>query len=1031
MKTHTLLFLLITFSSSILAQDITIQINGKVTDNNGQPLPFANIYIEQSSLGTTTNEQGEFQFSTTLSGKYRLRCSFIGYVSKSKVIDIQPGQSYDFNFSLKSENIELEEIIVSDERDKSWGKHLKKFKSYFIGTSKFAKECKILNPYVLDFQQLEPFVIRAKASKPLQIENKSLGYILSYELSSFELNSATRDVKYKGFVRFKELEPSSFEEEKLWEKNRKLAYFGSVQHFLKSLSSEDLKSEGFYAAIERIENEKLDLIRSPELKPVTAGDIISKSDQGHYSLNYNAFLRVEYLKRQESMYHDNRPYVYNETSWIKLNKRNVLVNKSGSLANPHDLELFNTFGRKRIAEALPINYGPGDAFDEEANSLSIKRAKMKRLFHNLNRYDSIYPREKVFLKIDENSKIRPGEKIEFKAYLTAGPYHSPSELSRILYVELIDPNNNLVNHGKYEIKDGKTRGFIYPPDTLYNGIYEIRAFTSWMKNFGASTYYRQLVELGDRKELKALNIKFKPKHGKLIANKTNTVYVHTTRCNLPTEARVRLLDEKNKVIQDIRTNAFGIGSFEGFKPKKGKSYYALIDESATKWSLPDAIETNVTLTTQENVDKIRIQISNVSNDNSEMYLLAQSNGIINYFKDVEVSGKLSLEISKYALPYGIGQLSLLDSGFNHIYDYIYFNQNNTPEDSLFSIFSGESLNDYLHIRSYLENANLNPLAELKQNPNSFKELTLASDWNKLDFGEIYQSKFIEEQYPIETGFTVKGKVVIDSSENAQGILHLLIGSNTPQFLTTDTDSLGNFTFEEVTYNDTTDLIFNYINPNYDGVAYFEFEDQDYSFTPSDREVCFSDNEGSDEKSFKEIMTKSQVLKPVQVEAKRIEINSKPRINALYTTPDWSFNFQDSDKIEETIVEATVVGGFIWYLMSRVPNITFERDTISSQLQQVRIGGKNSINSESTALFIYEGISMSPQDFNDIPAELVGKIDILTGGAAAALYGARASNGVFIAYAPEYEYGRRKKGTQRFNLKGGFSIKRLQDEIGGL
>ena len=54
MRIIFLLFLL------IVATTVTGQIAGKVTDSNGEALPYVNIYLENTYVGTTTNEEGNF-----------------------------------------------------------------------------------------------------------------------------------------------------------------------------------------------------------------------------------------------------------------------------------------------------------------------------------------------------------------------------------------------------------------------------------------------------------------------------------------------------------------------------------------------------------------------------------------------------------------------------------------------------------------------------------------------------------------------------------------------------------------------------------------------------------------------------------------------------------------------------------------------------------------------------------------------------------------------------------------------------------
>ena len=70
----TLLFSIISFA----------QIRGTVKDTDGNPLPFVNIYIENTYIGTTTNELGKYEINTTEKNNVPLIFQYLGYKRKSK-----------------------------------------------------------------------------------------------------------------------------------------------------------------------------------------------------------------------------------------------------------------------------------------------------------------------------------------------------------------------------------------------------------------------------------------------------------------------------------------------------------------------------------------------------------------------------------------------------------------------------------------------------------------------------------------------------------------------------------------------------------------------------------------------------------------------------------------------------------------------------------------------------------------------------------------------------------------------------------
>ena len=66
-------YLLVLFFCSL---SVSAQLKGTITDHDNQPIPFVNIYIENSYTGTTSNEQGDYELALLKPGTYTLSFSF-------------------------------------------------------------------------------------------------------------------------------------------------------------------------------------------------------------------------------------------------------------------------------------------------------------------------------------------------------------------------------------------------------------------------------------------------------------------------------------------------------------------------------------------------------------------------------------------------------------------------------------------------------------------------------------------------------------------------------------------------------------------------------------------------------------------------------------------------------------------------------------------------------------------------------------------------------------------------------------------
>jgi vitamin B12 transporter len=90
-----------------------IVIAGKVVDESNKPLPFVNIFIQNSSEGTTSGDDGSFRFSTSVKGKINLIASMVGYKKFVREIDLTNQSSVKLEINLEESNVLMKEMVVS------------------------------------------------------------------------------------------------------------------------------------------------------------------------------------------------------------------------------------------------------------------------------------------------------------------------------------------------------------------------------------------------------------------------------------------------------------------------------------------------------------------------------------------------------------------------------------------------------------------------------------------------------------------------------------------------------------------------------------------------------------------------------------------------------------------------------------------------------------------------------------------------------------------------------------------------------
>ncbi len=102
--------------------------------------------------------------------------------------------------------------------------------------------------------------------------------------------------------------------------------------------------------------------------------------------------------------------------------------------------------------------------------------------------------EKVFVHTDKPDYLA-GEIIWFKIYCVDASTHTPLDLSKVCYVDVLDKDDRFVLQGKIGMKEGEGKGSFYLPLTLNSGNYKLRAYTNWMKNFGPGYFFEQPVTI--------------------------------------------------------------------------------------------------------------------------------------------------------------------------------------------------------------------------------------------------------------------------------------------------------------------------------------------------------------------------------------------------------------------------------------------------------------------------------------------------------------------------------------------------------
>lgn len=482
MKRIAILVSFLLASAAVLAQ--TAQVKGRILDSKTREvLPFANVFINNTTIGTAADANGDFLLKNVPYGISELVFSYVGYNSGQRTVTINKEFIDIGTFSMVQLEQELQEVEVKGERDKKWERQLKQFEKTFLGDDEMAEVCEILNPWVVDFiDEKGSGTLIAKAQQPIEIKNMALGYKIDFHLEDFKTNKLGYLIA--GKVRFQELEAKDEAQLAEWNKNRQNSYLRSSRHLFKSILDKRIKSDGFYLYTDNPKTKENTSVRSPyfntelglKVIPFDTAGIVKPDDQPN-------IYQIAMKGRVEIHYHGERAKVrtYRDiaypVSWLEVAKNTVKVNREGNPLNPADLVISGDMNADRVARMLPLNYDPpaSGSTVEEPEEVIVNRLQ-----------------EKVYIQTDK-PYYYPGEEVWLKGYLNYGDNALRDSLSRVLYVELINKEKHVVHSIILPIEHGFAQGNFTMPDTLRSENYALRAYTNWMRNFGEASLFTKAL----------------------------------------------------------------------------------------------------------------------------------------------------------------------------------------------------------------------------------------------------------------------------------------------------------------------------------------------------------------------------------------------------------------------------------------------------------------------------------------------------------------------------------------------------------
>ena len=131
-------------------------------------------------------------------------------------------------------------------------------------------------------------------------------------------------------------------------------------------------------------------------------------------------------------------------------------------------------GMAQAGGAVPVAAGNSAALDS-----------LRRFVGCIESFNRLFPQEKAYLHFDNTGYFR-GETMWFSAYVVRTDRSALTDMSSVLYVELLDPTGEVVDTRKVRLENGRGSGSFKLDNLLTSGFYEVRAYTRYMLNWDSA-----------------------------------------------------------------------------------------------------------------------------------------------------------------------------------------------------------------------------------------------------------------------------------------------------------------------------------------------------------------------------------------------------------------------------------------------------------------------------------------------------------------------------------------------------------------
>ncbi|WP_421872339.1 TonB-dependent receptor [Marinoscillum sp.] len=675
-------------------------------------------------------------------------------------------------------------------------------------------------------------------------------------------------------------------------------------------------------------------------------------------------------------------------------------------------------------------------------------AKKIQDFHEVN------PPEKLYIDFNKSSYVS-GETIWMKTYLMSGFFNQLSPLSRVIYLELTDRDGAVIQEIKVESKSGIGVAQIDLNRDLQTGIYLLRGYTNWMRNFGKQYFYQKEIAIYNvfqsqdelvKLDTQIVKANFYPEGGNLVNSIQSRVAFQVFDQNgYPRQGEFTITDSNGNELGKVTSDNEGMGLFN-LKPTSGESYW--LNSGDSKFKLPAAAEKGqvLSLLNIPTFDNIRIQIQNNDSQVNNLTLVAHCRGLPTAATVLPLQNNVAgASISKENFPPGVNTITIFNESGVPLIERLFFIE---PEESLKvniqlkdsslskrelvelsitsmfadgapakSYLSLSATNDwevdldpnednivsYMYLSGDLPGLINNPRKYINKNNDSrWKNqdlLMMIHGWTRFKWDEILNDTF-NRTYPIEQGLYTTGRVekALSSKPAKDATIVYTVQQEELTIGQVESGDEGQYAINDLYFHGEKYIVLDAKNKS--GKNTVKLIPDTVITKPDYQQPVRSFLPEQNDEQQDDFIAKS--LKRQQVDAAFDFEEDLVMLEGIEITGE---AVKEEEKVNNiygkgdyTLSTAEMASSSTYnhpleLLRNRVSGVQITGSGINWSVQ---IRGQGSINSSTTPIILLDNVEVSLDLLNSVPPNQIRSVEVYKG-ASAAIFGARGANGALAFF----------------------------------